>query len=377
MLVWFIMGFKLFMVIEEYINDVNIKKCMYGLGKRNIPAKTILEKLNISIDFVCDKNEDVLGNYNNRYKKMTLNELIGYPKRMIVFITIGGKVAKQAKEYLVRNDNLIILLFDEFIKTDYAINGLFGKISVSFNKKSNLTTANRDCHGRIAVFTCITGGYDEPVPIEIIEDNIDYFFFTDDTCIDTLDNYNIINISSVVPDTIKGPKEQNRYIKMHGYSLFRDYAYSIYIDGNLKIEKPIRGIVSYVGKYGLAMHKLTSFNITDPYEEAMVLIMNDRVSLESAINSLSELARNGLPRNCGVLYGNVIVCENNNEDAQRILGEWFKLYQIGVAKRDQFYLPFVLWEKGIDIDQIGTLPGMAHTNGYFRIMSDHTGYQYI
>ena len=49
--------------------------------------------------------------------------------------------------------------------------------------------------------------------------------------------------------------EKNRYFKMHPDKVFKNYKYSIYIDGNVKVITDLTEMVNKIGSCGLAIHK--------------------------------------------------------------------------------------------------------------------------
>jgi len=105
---------------------------------------------------------------------------------------------------------------------------------------------------KIAVYTCITGDYDKVIDPMYCNDSIDYFLFT---------NNNLIESSKWKVTYIKNEKGfdnvlLNRYLKMHPQEYLKDYDYTIYVDGNIKIISDISCYINKVNEnIGFALSK--------------------------------------------------------------------------------------------------------------------------
>lgn len=220
------------------------------------------------------------------------------------------------------------------------------------------------------------GGYDKLIKPNKISNQCDYFLITDvppEVKIENDEFYKRIPISLVVPEELNNPKDQNRYCKMHGFQLFQEYDYSIYIDGSIRIIGDIVELINKVGKYGIAFHKCSFCN--DVYEHAMSLSIRSRIKRKDACIEMKKLVQQGFPRFYSLAECGVIVSNHTNEMGRNILIEWNDYYNCALAKRDQLYLPYILWRHGIEIEEVCTLPGDLRTNGYFELISLHTGFQ--
>ena len=358
------------------------KVCIYGLGLIGANCGTeFVEYLGFTPDYYADRCKDTLEEFQVDFtKKIFLDELLAYIDDILVFLFIGNKYIKEACEMFEKHSNIHIVTWMELIDCDEIIKKYFGiselvhsipKKEKSENKKRRI---NETC--RIAIYTCITGGYDELTEPMYVERNCDYFLITDNAFgeIDESESvYKKINVLDVVPKQLTSPKEQNRYCKSHGYEIFKDYDYSIYVDGNLQITGRIVDFVELVGEKGLALHKNTWAK--DPYHEAISLSVRLRIKKDEAEKTMREFVKEGVPRDIGMTECGVIVCENNNSTAKKILSEWFEYYKRGEIKRDQIYMYYTLWKNKIDIEEICTLPGSVINNGYFKVIKLHSGYQ--
>lgn len=339
--------------------------CQYGLGQIGCGiGKDVLACLDIAPDYYCDKNSKRLEEFSCRdEQKICINDLLVCRQDLLIILCIGIEQEQAAFNQFIQNENLHIVTWSELRTSDLVLSKFF-EVS-EFPQKKN-----------IAVFTCITGNYDDPLPLKVRENICDYFLISDvpgDVSVPNESDYIRIAASSVVPKQYNTPKSINRYCKMHGYEIFADYKYSIYIDGNLRIIGAMSDYIDMIGSCGLAFHK-HPFAI-DSYSEAFMLSYNGRISVKDAKWIGNYLVANRIPRRTLYLDCNVIACDRDNPIARKILTEWSDEYTKGVVKRDQFYMASVLWKNGITEKQMGIMPGDVRNDGYVIREKMHQGIQ--
>ena len=299
---------------------------------------------------------------------------------ILIFVFISENKFSDIYSAFEVNSCLHIITWDEIRKSEYVICRYLqlDNLPKEMAKKNRVVIDEHkiDIKKRIAVFTCITGGYDKLTKPLVIEKRCDYFLITDvpeDVKIENDEYYTRIPVSKVVPKILNTPKAKNRFCKSHGFEIFRDYDYSMYIDGNLQIIERMEELVNKTGKYGIALHRFPYGE--DVYEHAMSLAIRLRIKKEDVCHEMKRLSQEGFPNNYGFPECGVIICEHSNEIGKKVLCEWNDYYNNALAKRDQLYLAYILWKNGITADEVCTLPGNLRENGYFRMMSMHTGYQ--
>lgn len=216
---------------------------------------------------------------------------------------------------------------------------------------------------RIAIYTCIYGGYDsvrEPISVP---DNCDFFIFTEkDRTIESK-----VWIKRDAPEKIAKMSniEKNRYIKMHPHELFPEYKYSIYIDGNVQIISDLTEYVNLLNDIGIAIHTHHLRNCV--YDEMKIVLKSKRIKPKEGNRHLEYLLNDGMPKNYGLLQCNVIVREHNNPICLKIMEEWWEEF-MRYSKRDQISLPHVLYKNKIKVEQVGVLGNNIYTNPSFRIL---------
>ncbi|MBQ1551238.1 MAG: DUF616 domain-containing protein [Bacilli bacterium] len=204
---------------------------------------------------------------------------------------------------------------------------------------------------KIVVYSCIVGNYDsinEPI---YFNDNVEYILFSDK---DIKSNFwKVRKIPSKILK-LKNKTLINRYIKLHPFELFKDYDYSIYIDGNVKTLSDISGFVNCINKKtGIAMFKHHSRKCI--YIEEKACILQNKGNKNKIIKQIEKYKSENFPTNFGLLEGTIIVSDLKNENAKNLLIDWWNEFYESESLRDQLSLPYVLWKNNYKIDDIGFL----------------------
>ena len=218
----------------------------------------------------------------------------------------------------------------------------------------------------MAIYTCITGDYDNVEEPLIMEEGCDYFLFTNNPNIKS-DSWKIKPIPEEI-QKIKNNAKINRYIKMHPKELFEEYDYSIYIDGNIKLISTISQFVNQLNeKTGLAIHRhCTNVCVYDEVKDCRAYGKGDYSKLKKQVN---RYRNEGFPKEYGMLECNVLVSDLKNNNAKMIFDEWWNEYLTSESMRDQIALPYVLWKKKIPVEEIGNLGENVNTNYAIKINS--------
>ncbi|WP_158588900.1 glycosyltransferase domain-containing protein [Butyrivibrio sp. XB500-5] len=206
---------------------------------------------------------------------------------------------------------------------------------------------------KIAIYSCVAGGYDKKREPKVLEDECDYFMISDDREL-AGESVTWIDIDKVVPSVDMSPKDKNRFCKMHPHSIFSDYDYSIYYDGSIQIVKPISHNISLVGRSGLAIHRHRERDCI--YSEGIFLSWLGAVDKELLIKDIERYARAGVPKHFGLFECGMIVTDLKNPISLELYKNWYMEYLIG-AKRDQQALIYTLWSMGMTPDDIGDIGG--------------------
>lgn len=341
-------------------NDWLIGLFGWGIWGKNYGFR-ILEWLGLRPDFVSDSNVDKICNLQEMgVKVIHKTELLKINQEMLIFVCIGQYYLKEVIGQLETNRNIRIITLDDVLNLDNVLEKFYGVMNIRSyeKKKSNLICVGSDNYkkkykmgNRIAVYTCITGGYDKILEPLVKEDICDYYLISDN-CPDNLQVFSWINIYEYLPDNIKGFPEMNRYCKMHGESIFCDYKYSIYIDGNTLLTGGISNHIKEIGKIGVGLHKHGFEDCI--YTEGMRMVGNGTCNYNGVRRQMIKYLHEGMPRNYGMFECFMIVRDHSNNLGSTVMHEWFVEYMNG-EKRDQFSLTYVLWKHGLPFDSIGAI----------------------
>ena len=303
-------------------------------------------------DFNNEKNVSnsfiALEELTSEYKKVLNSKEYKMGKRVYDYINLlrSGKVITICKRLLRRK------------KEDYD-----KIISQKEEKISNFKSyfSNK----RIAVYTSVFGSYDRLLDPVIKPDNIDYYIITDQE-VDKDSKWKKVDFEDVIPSEIKDGTSKNRYVKMLPHKIFKDYDYSIYVDGNVWITSDLTPLISSLEEFPVAMHRHKNRDCV--YDEIDVCIKKGKDSEDSLRNHQKLLEKHNVPRNFGLLEATVIARKHFDEECIDLMESWWKEFKEN-SKRDQISLIDCIWTKSINIDKIATLGNNTFDNNKFIIFS--------
>lgn len=338
------------MDVIDIVNEFRKKRykmCIYGMGKIGISFyKKIIEVYNLDIDFFSGANIDSIEDIGRAVSKKDLLEM---EEGVLIFLLVDKLNEAEIVKEFIGKKNFKIITYNQisrdelFIRKFYDIN----------NEKNDKTTTNK-----IAVFTCITNGYDDIREPTYIDKDVKYFVISENPPI-SASIYQWIDVKKVVPGYIIDSKDQNRYCKMHGAEIFKEYRYSIYLDGSVLIRGQISNFISKVSDCGLALFSHPSRESI--FEEGLKLYSMGQYDNDKIINQLSGYLKEGIPLKTGLYACTIIVRDNRSDIATRIMHDWFYEYMNGV-KRDQLSFTYILWRHGIGYDDIGKLGNIMNSD---------------
>lgn len=226
--------------------------------------------------------------------------------------------------------------------------------------------AHIDSNARVAVYTCIVGGYDKLSDPIYTNDGYDFFVFSDKK-VDSA-----IWKNREIPDDVKKLKDQtliNRYLKMHPVEVFPEYDYAVYIDGNVCITSDISALISVAneGKTGFAMHRHVLRDCI--YDEAEACILYGKGNTEKLRQQIERYKQEGFPPKYGMLEATVIIFDLHSKECEMLMSDWWNEFIKSGSKRDQIALPYILWKAGYKILDAGCLGSNVYKNPKFQVLS--------
>lgn len=340
--------------IKELIKRASDKEkqvCIFGCG--NIGTNfgyQALKNLNIQADFYTDNNQTLWGKeIKDGVKCVAVNQI---DKENTIFFVM----MTEAFEYKVCLQ-LYGIGIDQIVTWRDLCEIRLGDLLPCMKGK------------QIAVYTCVCGDYDEVQEPISISEQCDYYIVTDKKK-DRESVFQYIDIDNYVPSDITSNTRKNRYCKINAHKLFPKYKYSIYIDGNFRINEDI---VSQISRLPSKTRMITfSKNlIQNVYLELAMRMETRRDIPDLFLKQAEKYWLEGMPDDFGSVTCPILIREHNNPTCKKLMEDWWKEIE-KYSNRDQVSLPYVLWKNGYQIGDVGTLTDIAADSGaYWEEMVYH------
>lgn len=268
---------------------------------------------------------------------------------------IGKKIS------IIRSLSLFKLIKKFSRKT---MDGLENKIKyknddfIDIHGENHLKNINYFSKNKIAVYTCITGNYDNLIEPAFFPDNCDFYVITNHK----IPKYSIwkkINIDYYHLPNHLSNIEINRYFKMLPQLVFKHYKYSVYIDGNIKLSTDPTEFVNRISTKGMAFFRHSERNSV--YREAAACVASKKADKDEVGDWVKFLRNQKMPEDYGLVQCSVIARDHSSQIMRKVMKEWWNLFYKGKVKRDQLLLPYVLMKNNISVDDVCTLGGNVWT----------------
>ena len=330
---------------EEIIKFLKLAKsndfevCVFGAGSLGTGVgRQILKNYDIQIDYYCDNNEELQDKeVRDGIYCRSIERLIKNREKTICFLLVGGFHTVPIYRQLMALNVKYIVTYNDLLDLPSTLKQFF-----SFMRKN-----------QIAIYTCITGGYDNVhEPIDIL-DNCDYYLISDKKpARKTI--YQWIDIADIVPREITDNIIKNRYCKILPHRLFDKYRYSLYIDGNIRLKGDITECIPKLKRSRIGV--MGRENVDNVYSHTLKAI---NIGIENPSDYEKQIERywyQGLEDHVGMFFCGMLLREHNNPICVKLMEEWWEEYLNGV-KRDQISFPYILWRNGYTMDDLLLLCG--------------------
>ncbi len=343
-----------------------------GLGK----GRNHINALGFSVNYYCDNDSSKWGKaIIDGIVCISPSELEKHPDA-IVFILTNPKNSESIKRQLLEMGIRKIITFqdieycDEYVDAILKLKEPMGIIASSSDSTPYYCgePIKNKFHKRIALYTCITGGYDCLLNPQVIEtDKVDYYFLSENKPIEET-VYNYIDIKSIVPDSVKDNIRKNRFCKILGCELFSEYDYSIYVDGSYLIKREMSHYIDKIGKAGIALRRETeTFDCI--YQQAAWAM--EKFSDEEVLrNQMKRYYSEGMPRHWGSYACPCLVRDNKNEKLKKVMRDWWNEVYTGFF-RDQTSFTYAFWKNGFTQSDIGVIEGEYYDNAEMELVNTH------
>lgn len=194
-----------------------------------------------------------------------------------------------------------------------------------------------------AVFTALTGGYDQPVVHEKLSPHCDYLLFTDSPANDR-GFWKVLQI----PYKNEIPVRRSRYVKTNPHKYLQNYEVAIWIDANVIIKGDIEQYAALVS----SDPNTPIFGISHPhrnciYEEAAAVIAAKKDTSDKVTRQLERYLKEGFPKKFGLVETNLLVINLKHSKTRELFEAWSNEIESG-SHRDQLSLNYCLWKTKTD-----------------------------
>lgn len=345
--------------VIEKAKRSDTKVCAFGAGKIGIGiGLDLAEFLGINIDFYCDNDEAKWNKIVIDGKKcVSPSELFQISDDLVCMILVSEEKIPEIYNQLISLGITDIIPFTYVHFTRYDIRN---KMKEYF--PFDIYKHKSDCAGKeaialkvqkaktkIAVYTCVTGGYDEIHKPKYLSPNCDYYFISEQKPKE-LAIWKYLDIGKYLPDMPLDERRMGRYCKLHPHKIFPQYDYSIYLDGNVLILDNIGHFIQYIGKSGIAA--LQHPWVKNIYEEGAANIYYEKDTKELIIEQVTGYWKEGMPYNLRHHETSIMVRQHMNKTCIQIMEAWW--HEISSKSfRDQLSFEYVLWKNNIRFEDVG------------------------
>ncbi len=219
---------------------------------------------------------------------------------------------------------------------------------------------------KVIVYTCITGNYDSVVELDHKEDNIEYLLFTNNKNLKS-NTWKIKYIDEDLDDWTLCRK-----VKIQYYKYLPKHDVSIYIDGAIKILKPISIFLKTecdLNNYDFIGFKHQQRDCI--YDELKANILCRKETVENCKKIEKFLLSESYPHHNGLLESTVII-RKDVKSVRKLVDDWFYMVK-NYSRRDQLSFNYCLWKNKFSMQQIDMY---VFDNKYFKHIG-HLKPQYV
>ena len=362
----------------NYIKANHLEVCAFGCGEVGVGlGYEILRFLDLNLTVYCDNDTSKWGKDIRGGIKCISPEMLAHKKNIacVVMVSFVNReaVIDQLKQYHIP----VIITHYELIGLDIIVNRFLAKCSEENYGSDNEVCKKKQSYKikpvsnvnnkKYAVYTCITGGYDQVVEPQYYTKDCDYYLISDSRS-DNLKIFKWIDVNEFVPNFVQDNARKNRFCKILGPLIFSEYRYSVYVDGNIQIKGDVTKYIENIGKSGIAAYRLPSWD--DLYAHVINCMKYD--SKYIVFKQIDKYCKEGMPRHYGMFECTILVRDNQNPICRKIMEDWWREV-FHYSYRDQFSFTYCLWKNGIETSDVGTLGDNYRKSGVFNRMNGHHG----
>jgi hypothetical protein len=230
---------------------------------------------------------------------------------------------------------------------------------------------------KIAVYTSIFGGYDNLIDDQFQMDGVDFICFTDRNI--ESKTWKVVKSTPIYND----PNRNAKKYKILPHRYLKDYDWSIWIDGNIKVISDIRPMCDG-DPYKVYDHMQVFDKRNCIYDEAQAILNFGKINSERTpergiknwkdnpqliVEQMNRYMVEGYPKNNGLATNPIIIRNHNNSDVIKNMEDWWIEIKYN-SKRDQLSFNYIAWKNKFNFVY---LQGDSRNNEYFVSIGKHTG----
>jgi len=230
---------------------------------------------------------------------------------------------------------------------------------------------------KIAIYTSIFGGYDDLIDDQYQMDGVDYICFTDRDL--ESETWKVIKSTPIYNE----PNRNAKKYKILPHRYLKDYDYSIWIDGNIKVISDIRALCNG-DSYKVYDHMQVFDKRNCIYDEAQAILNFGKINSERTpergiknwkdnpkliTNQVNRYSLEGYPKNNGLATNPIIIRNHHNLDVIKNMEDWWLEIKHN-SKRDQLSFNYIAWKNQFNFVY---LKGDSRNNEYFIQTGKHKG----
>ena len=199
---------------------------------------------------------------------------------------------------------------------------------------------------RIAVYTCITGDYDNLREIDNVEKGIDYYCFTNNKNIRS----NTWNVVYIEDDSLSNV-ELARKIKILGHSIVNSYDILLWMDGAVRFTKNIN---DFIKKYLSDNDVFVAFKHgeRDNIHDEAIACYRFNKEVKSKVKKLFKFYDDvKYPDNNGLIESTVYIKRPKDKVVQATMNLWFDMI-INYSHRDQLSFNYCIYKTKLKVKWI-------------------------
>ncbi len=200
--------------------------------------------------------------------------------------------------------------------------------------------------GRGVVYTAITGGYDSLNEPAVIASGVDYVLLTDRTDEKYDGDWEVRILDNPLGYS---PQRLARWAKMHPFSLFPEYDWSIWVDGKLRIKGDVQEYIDTYKKEA-GMICFPHYSADSIAAEAQAIVAHGKADVRELSRQIETYDKAGYVGKGYIVETGVLLRDHHDELLKLVMSDWWDELCSFNHNRDQMSIDYVCWKRGYEYD---------------------------